>query len=318
MNKITESILLYIVISTLIALTKFSIDSLKFMNINKKNLSKIYGKNSWIVITGASSGQGKDYSIEFAKKGFNILMIGSDDCFHTQKIINRKYPNVKTKVIVKDFCLSYEKDFFNDINKFIENNNVSGLVSNIGYRFGVEPYHKIDDKKIIDIISAKAITQSIMIKIALNKFIKKKNHKSFIIVISALVKNKSSIYDSDNINTLPFLSIYESVNAYSFFHAKTLFEEFKTNPMYKNIDYLNITPAGVITSNTKYFLNNVPFSVKSKYFVKSSIGLLNNFNGISCGCFEHLIAYYLPSILPIKFLKNKIEFEIGKNIAQHY
>ena len=45
--------------------------------IKEKNLIKIYGQDSWILITGASSGQGKHFAIEMAKKGFNLILIGS-------------------------------------------------------------------------------------------------------------------------------------------------------------------------------------------------------------------------------------------------
>jgi NADP-dependent 3-hydroxy acid dehydrogenase YdfG len=317
-NKSINSILIYILISTIINILNFSIDILKFINIKKINLLKIYGKKSWIIITGASSGQGRDYSLEFAKKGFNVLMIGNEGCVNTEIIINKKYPEIKTEVIIKDLSLSYKEDYFNDVKLSIQNKDISGLVSNVGNRYGINPYYKIKEKKIIEIIATKSITQSILVKLLLEKFIKRKNKKSFIIIISALVKNKSSIYDSDNINTLPFMSIYEGINAYSYFHAKTIFEEFKNNPKYKNIDYLNITPAAVITQNTNTFLKNVPFSVKSKYFVKKSIGLLNKYNGTTCGCIEHLIAYYLGSLLPIKYIKDKIEYKIGNKIAKYY
>ena len=107
--------------STIINLLKFSFDSLKFINIYKKNLLNIYGKKSWIIVTGASSGQGKDYSIEFAKRGFNILMIGRIRCYDTEKLINKKYPNIITEVIIKDFCLSYQDNFFDDIKLSIQN-----------------------------------------------------------------------------------------------------------------------------------------------------------------------------------------------------
>lgn len=321
MKKISKKIIYYIfifvLVNTIFNILKFLLDSIKFTYKHTKKLTDMYGNNSWIIITGASSGQGKDYSLEFAKKGFNLLLLGSKGCYDTEKIINTKYPTVKTEVIVKNFCFSYEENFFDDLKLSIMNKDISGFISNIGHRYGIETYYEIEEKKIVDIISAKGITQSKLLKILLPKFLER-NKKSFIIIVSALVQNKPSIYDSDNINTLPFLSIYEGINAYSYIQAKTIFEEFKNNPVYKNIDFLNITPAAVITSNTIGPLKNVPFSVKSKYFVKKSIGLLNNYNGITCGCLEHLIASYLPSLLPMKLFKNYIEYNIGKNIAKHY
>ncbi len=39
------------------------------------NHLKIYGKNSWVIVTGATDGIGKGFCEEFAKRGFNILLV---------------------------------------------------------------------------------------------------------------------------------------------------------------------------------------------------------------------------------------------------
>jgi 17beta-estradiol 17-dehydrogenase / very-long-chain 3-oxoacyl-CoA reductase len=39
------------------------------------DLIKRYGDNSWVVITGATSGIGLCYAEELAKKGFNIILV---------------------------------------------------------------------------------------------------------------------------------------------------------------------------------------------------------------------------------------------------
>ena len=183
-------------------------------------------------------------------------------------------------------------------------------------RYGNKSYHKIDEKKITQIISTKGITQAKIIKMALSLFIKRKK-KSFIIVISALSISKCSIFD-DNINTLPYVSVYEGINAFSYFHAKSIYEEIKLNKLYSNIDFLHILPAAVITSNTKKFLKNTLLSVKDDYFVECVIKLLNNYNGTTTGCIEHLLVEYLPSLLPLGIFKKKILYTTGVNIAKLY
>lgn len=313
--KYLHNIFVFLLILTFINIVKFIISSYKFM-LKPKNLTKIYGKKSWIVITGASSGQGKQYAIQFAQKGFNILLIGSKKCFNVEKIINTKFPNVQTKVILKDFSLANEENFFHSVKNFIVDKDVSGFVSNVAYRYGINQYHLINDDKINKIIITKGITQSKLIKLALETFIERKK-KSFIIVISALSLNKCGIYN-DNVNTLPFVSIYEGINAFAFCHANSIFKEINLNKKYNHIDFLNITPAAVITSNTKPFLKNAILSVNDDYFVKSSIKLLNNFNGTTCGCIEHLLASFLPTFLPIKIFEDMILFTIGKKISQYY
>ena len=35
-----------------------------------------YGKNTWVLITGASDGIGRQFGIELARQGFNICLLG--------------------------------------------------------------------------------------------------------------------------------------------------------------------------------------------------------------------------------------------------
>lgn len=290
---------------------------MKFV-LPKKNLINIYGENSWVIVTGPSSGQGKQYSLQLAQSGFNILLIGSNNSYETEKIINENYPLIKTKVIIKDFSKSYEDNFFDSIKEEISNKDIAGLVSNVGMRYASYPYHKTPDGISTSVIATKAITQCEMIKIAINSFLKRDSQlRSFIIVISALCIHENSIFCSSP-NTVPYMSIYEATNAFSYFHANSIYEELKINPIYKNIDFINVTPASVITKNTKIFLKNTPFSVNDKTFCKSVIKLLGNYNGITCGCFLHLFAEFIPSLIPLFHFKQKTLLNVGTNISKFF
>lgn len=44
-------------------------------SIRKRNLTNIYGKGTWAVVTGGSDGIGKQFGIQLAKMGFNIVLI---------------------------------------------------------------------------------------------------------------------------------------------------------------------------------------------------------------------------------------------------
>lgn len=69
---------LSILIGFLIILNAFKNFSLfiyiKFIR-NGKNHNRIYGENSWAIITGASRGIGKAFSQELAAKGFNLFLL---------------------------------------------------------------------------------------------------------------------------------------------------------------------------------------------------------------------------------------------------
>ena len=49
---------------------------MKYFVVPRKDLIARYGKGSWAIITGASDGLGKAYSLELAAAGFNIILMG--------------------------------------------------------------------------------------------------------------------------------------------------------------------------------------------------------------------------------------------------
>ena len=54
---------------------KSSYALLKYFVLPRRNMQARYGANSWAVVTGASDGIGKQYAIELAKEGFNIVLM---------------------------------------------------------------------------------------------------------------------------------------------------------------------------------------------------------------------------------------------------
>ena len=80
--NLTKFLVYLIVIIALYQFLIFFYYSLSFFNkhflINELNLAKRYGKGSYVIITGPSSGQGKVFAYEFAKRGFNLILIGSE------------------------------------------------------------------------------------------------------------------------------------------------------------------------------------------------------------------------------------------------
>ena len=101
------------------------------------DIQKRYGKNSWVIITGATDGIGKGFAIEFAKLDFNILLVSrTEEKLKTVceeiKSIN---PNIKTDYIVFDFSskktLSDYKESFECLTN--KKYDVSILINNIGY-----------------------------------------------------------------------------------------------------------------------------------------------------------------------------------------
>ena len=273
---------------------------------------------SWVVITGASSGQGYDMALAFAKRGFNILMIGSKRTDETQVRINMEYPEVKTKVIHKDFRQAFQDDFFSDIQVAFDEigTDLAILINNVGHRVGWNPYHEMDSGYIRDVIATGTMVQTRLTHMAIPFFLLRKEkdngRKSALINITAQCMHPNFLFGITMSNeiSVPFLSVYEAANAFGFYQGNSIYKEYKDQ-----FDILNITPGAVITENTGC-LTNTLFNVKSSTFVNQIIKMLGNVQGHSCGYWGHGLSNYLINFMPI--LKDGMLKKVGETIAKDF
>jgi short-subunit dehydrogenase len=286
----------------------------KYFIIKELDLIDRYGSNTYCVITGPSSGQGRLLAEKFAKRGFNLLLIGSKNIEKVKIEIQNSYPNCVVEIIIKDFRRASESGFFKDIEeKFLElDTKISILINNIGYRTGWAPYDKMDPKLIVETISAKAVVQSYLCRLIIPLFLKRKeqNLKSCLINISAQCINPNFLFGFSNEITVPYMSVYEATNAYAFYHSQSLYKEYKDE-----FDILNITPGAVITSNTG-FLKGTIFNVDSDRFTNNIIKFMGNVQGSTCAYVGHAISGYLINLFPPA--KDKILKKVGLTISEDY
>jgi short-subunit dehydrogenase len=263
-----------------------------------------YGKDSWVLITGCSLGQGKRFAIEFAKRGFNIILSGFKEILEVEALL-KKYP-VKTKSIIVDFSEAHQPEFFAQFEEAIKDIDLSILVNNVGYRVGWNKYHEMPPKLINDSIIVGTIVQARMTQLALKKFVNR--DKSAIIDITALCVGTSVIPGNTSYLSIPYLSVYEAANVFGFFHSNSIQKEYKNS-----IDILNITPGAVITESTE-FLADKPFAIKSKPFVKNILKLLGNYSGPTCAYWGHEIAYCMIGF-NFQFYEDIVR-QVGETIAK--
>ena len=151
------------------------------------NYAERYGLGSYVVITGASSGQGKIFAKEFALRGFNLILIGSKRTHNTKEEIKVLHPSIDVIVLVENFNDAFEDGFFLMTLKMpLNKKDISMLVNNIGHRTGWNPYHESPASIIRDTIACGTMTQARMSQIAIQQFMKRKgSYKSGIVNISA-------------------------------------------------------------------------------------------------------------------------------------
>ena len=308
LKKITKIIILILIMKICYRLTN-SIYQYVFMC--EKNLKERYGKNKWVMITGSSSGIGKSLALSFARRDFNICLIGSKRCKITISEINKINKNVKTEWIEAD--LSTMKPYPKIEKWAIKNGkNWAILINNVGYRTGGPKYEEQSWKKMHDSIKVGTIPQSLLTKYMIKYSIKgsSNNQQKAIINITALCQTHTDLYNYDPIISLPYLSVYEATNAFGFYHSESIRKEL--NDRFDNIDYLTITPGAVLTENTKKIMNP-PLSIVASKYAENIIKLLGNKQGISSAYWGHSFISTLVNIIP--FIKTPILKSVSKNIA---
>ncbi|MBD3214970.1 MAG: SDR family NAD(P)-dependent oxidoreductase [Candidatus Lokiarchaeota archaeon] len=154
------------------------------------------------LITGASSGIGRELAKIFAKKGFDLVIIA-----RRERLLNKLESNLKksygtdTYIISKDLASIQAAD---DVVAILEKNSlrVDVLVNNAGFNEFGQFDHKTRWKKELDMINLHIITTTRLTKLLLPQMIKRKFGR---------ILNVSSI---SGIVPTPTTSVYAGTKAY--------------------------------------------------------------------------------------------------------
>jgi short-subunit dehydrogenase len=284
----------------------------QYILTEETDLVNRYSKGSWAMITGASSGMGEQFAYEFAKRGFNLLLLGSKK---TEKVIQNITANVEVIFIQIDFSRSFEESFFDRIQDEVDKlgNKWRILINNVGYRTACSDYRKMDISEMRKTIAVGTLVQSKLIQMAMKSF-SKHNRQTAIVNITAQNSVCTDLFAIQNDISVPYLSCYEAANAYGYFHAKSIYEEIKKK--YSSIDFLTITPGAVITKNTEKVLKDTIFAVDVKTFVQNIMKLIGNKNGVYCAHWGHSFCGALLNIFPFvdrESITTKVGMDFAKN-----
>ncbi|CAA7259161.1 unnamed protein product [Cyclocybe aegerita] len=120
-----------------------------------KNLQKFGArKGAWAVITGATDGIGKEFALQLARAGFNILLVArnKDLLSETAAEIESKY-KVQTATHSIDFAKADETEYAS-FSSAVEGRDIGVLVNNVGKSHAM-PVYFIDTPKdeVKDIVS---------------------------------------------------------------------------------------------------------------------------------------------------------------------
>ncbi|MDD2409689.1 MAG: SDR family oxidoreductase [Bacilli bacterium] len=243
------------------------------------------------LITGASSGIGKDMALYLNDLNYKLILVGRNK----EKLIELKKVCSNATVIICD--LSSKEEVYKLYLKN-KNINIDLLINNAGFGlFGF--FNKTDLETELKMINVNVIATHMLTKLFLKDFIKRdKGH----------ILNVSS---SAGFMAGPYLNTYYATKNYILKLTLALYEELKRQK--SNVKVSVLCPGPV---NTNF--NNVAggsFNVKglsSEYVAKYALNLVFKNKLIIIPSFKMKLGIFLTRLIPIKLLL-KITYVIQKN-----
>lgn len=121
------------------------------------NLRKYGPQGSWAIVTGASDGIGKEFAIQLANKGFNLILVSRTQS-KLQTLaseIEHKYvgSSIKTKILAMDFAKNDDVDYAK-LKEMINGLDVAILINNVGQSHSMPvPFTLTPEKEMNEIIT---------------------------------------------------------------------------------------------------------------------------------------------------------------------
>lgn len=196
------------------------------------------------LVTGASSGIGRDIAKELAKRGYNLILVSRDNkkLDEVAKEIKNQY-EVEAEVIQKDLSI---KENCIDLYNEVKNENIDILINNAG--FGVHgPIIETDLDKEINMLETNIIAVHILMKLFLQDMVK--NNKGKILNVSSMAAFSPG----------PLMAGYYSSKAYVYRLSECVKTELKM--MKSNVKISVLCPGPVRTNFNK--VANVNFAAPS-------------------------------------------------------
>jgi len=186
-----------------------------------KNLKENYGE--WALVTGASSGIGREFAIELASKGFNIVLVARRESKlnEVEKLIKRM-SDVNVMIIVADLTT---ENGINSLKKETSSIEVGLLVNNAGR----EESGNFFDISLESYITTLTLNCQTPLELTYHFGLKmRERQRGGIIFMSSMVSYQG----------VPYVANYAGTKAYNLIFAESVCAELKKY----NIDVLVATP----------------------------------------------------------------------------
>ncbi|XP_051534848.1 very-long-chain 3-oxoacyl-CoA reductase-like [Myxocyprinus asiaticus] len=235
---------------------------------------RTYGK--WAVVTGATSGIGKAYAKELAKRGLDIVLISrSDDKLrHVAKEIESQYKR-KTRVIQTDFTEGHP--IYSAIVQQLEGLEIGILVNNVGMNYMGVLANFLDapdpEQRITQVINCNILSVTQMSRLILPGMVER--GKGLIINISSEAASQPQ----------PMLTVYSATKIFVTYFSRCLNAEYRS----QGITIQCVAPFMVSTNMT----HNVPVNPLIKSAASFARDALNTvgYTTFTSGCITHALQH---------------------------
>ena len=245
------------------------------------------------LITGASSGIGKDMAIYLSKCGFDLIL-----CGRNKEALEEIQKSLKTKIKIIIIDLSDEKKV-KDLYMITHNENIDVLINNAGFGlFG--DYNSCDLKTELKMIDVNIKAVHILTRMFLKDMIKK--NKGYILNVAS---------SAGLLRGGPLMSTYYATKGYVVDFTLAISEELRHNKSNVKVGILCPGPVNTNFNNTAGVKFNIS-SLSSRYVAKYAIDkFLREGKTVIIPGFKVKVGIFLSRFLSIKKLL-KITYKIQR------
>lgn len=233
------------------------------------------------LITGASSGIGRDMAIYLSNLGHEVIMVSSDK----EKLEKASKKVKNSKIIVSDLS---KKDECIKLYEKVKKENIDILINNAGFgQFG--EFTETSLEKEINMINVNITAVHILTKLFLKDFVKKDS--GYILNVSSTAAFEPG----------PLMSTYYSTKAYVLRLTTSIYEELRRNKSKVKISVLCPGPVKTNFNNVA----NVKFDIKSvssDYVAKYAIDKMFKNKLIIIPTFYMKTLVFFSKITPTKLI----------------
>lgn len=226
-------------------------------------LSKFGPKGSWAVITGASDGIGKEFALQLARKGFNIVLVSrtASKLEALSADLNAEH-GVESKILAMDFSANRDEDY-TALAQLIKGLDISILINNVGLSHEIPvTFLETPPKEVTDIIMVNCLGTLRATQVVAPSMVERK--RGFILTMSSF----------GGLLPTPFLATYSGSKAFLQQWSSALGSELKPKGV-----TVQCVQSYLVTSAMSKVRRPTMLIPTAKAFVKSVLGGIGDSRG---------------------------------------